>query len=317
MKIRPLVFWVLLIFSALSFAIIFTGCSKEVELSNSSKEITDSKSVDLKISTDKDVNQEITYQEIYYKIELEEVSLDKALILKNLLGDFDETVISSENTSEGTEYSIVKDGVRHTWITEGNTFLYYNDASNNGSITENEAKNQGDDFMEGLDFYINKSPAVNEENGIFTLEYCLQYENTRILGNRVLEMQDAITEHAIGGEYISLTIGGGGINNVYISNIMKPVNVLKEFDPKADFINYDKLQDVLNTYFDKIYSEFGEDISASFVIDKMEVIYMPYTENNSQILVPVIEVEGTEYINGEQSEFSIIVDAVTGYIYSS
>jgi len=297
----------------LALVILFTGCSEETELLNNSKEIADSKSVDLAISMDK----EIAYKETYYKIGLEKVSFDESSILTYLIADFDATAVLSNNTSEGTEHSTEIDGVRHTWTTEKNTFLYYNDVNDNSSISESEALDQGSDFVEKLQFDMDENPTVKEENGTFTLEYSLQYEGTKILGNRITYMQGSNDEQEIKGEYVSVTISGGGINSVYISNLMKPTKVLKEYDAEVDFINYDKLHQVLSTYFNKIYSEFGEDISGTFSIDKMNIIYMPNMENNYPILMPVIEVEGKSKINENQDDFSIIVDAVTGYVYSS
>lgn|GEM_PF-5098601 len=287
----------------LSLILLLVGCSTRSEPMSSDKETTASTELHVNIS------KEGIYKGTYYKTELEKASYDESAILKYLIGDFDKNEILNHNTSEGNESSVEIDDVKHTWMAGENTLIYYNNVNDNGSISESEALNQSNAFVETLGFDIDENPTIKEEAGKYMIEYALLYKGTRVLGNKIAGMQE------IQGEYVSVTVSGTGINGVEISNIMKPTQVLETYDAEADFIAPDKLHQMNDIYFEKMYSELGEDIPATFSIKNINVIYMPYMEENIQILIPVLELEVISEIEGSQITTSIIMDAITGYIY--
>jgi hypothetical protein len=297
----------------LAIVLVLSGCAKEKNASKIEVPIEQDKTLEFS-----EIEQDSNFEGAYYKTEIENISYDTEIILRNLISNFDINNINHNESPEGIENYVEINNIRHAWVVNEHIFNYYNNKEDSSITSKEEAQKLSDNLVERLGYDEISEPTVTISDEIFYFEYSLQYKGSKILGKESINLANTGGENFITGEYIEVSVQGNQIKSIYLSNLRKTVNVVKEYNGVNDFINYSKLKKILSTYMKAFYKEFGEGITGSYEVNKTEVIYMPYIENNTQFLIPVIKVEGINTINKKDYDYIIYLDAVTGnIIYTS
>lgn len=290
---------------------LVSGCQSQTEKSLKEDNIEN----EMQISENSFPN--VNYNGTYYKVQIEPESYDENKILKYLVPEFAQNEVMENETQEGMEKRVKINDIEYVWSVGKNTFMYFNDTNDNANMTEDEARAIGNDFVQKLDVDIANDSIIKKEDGVYIIEYSIQYKNVKILGNNSIDLGITETESEDGfayGEYISVTINDSGIKSVFLSNICNVTKVLEEYSGENDFISKNELYNAIGVYFSEYYKNFGKDINGSFTANKITLIYIPYKEEGMEVLEPAFQVEGISTVDGEEYEYDMFIDAVSGYV---
>lgn len=300
----------------LALSLLACGCAVGTDTPENELQKNDAAISTISGETETDKEQQVSVEagKTFYKLQVQDASLDENSVLTAWIPSFDAGQVSAATNSEGNTKQITLDGITWCWTVNGNFFDGYTDTLDTSTIDEETAGQLGAQFVKSLGFEVSSVPSVSkDELGRIILEYSFQYEGVNILGNKILYIGQT-DETGTRGTYISLTIDDSGVCGVCISNLMQITSSVTTYRKDADFIGDEQAMTLAESYYGQLL---GEEDAYSALGGRTEsnIIYMPYLENGKTMLIPVYEVSALN-TDGELV-FCAVLDALTGYVYSA
>lgn len=265
----------------------------------------------------------------YYKLEIKPAVYDVDAIMKYLMPGIDR---SRAQRDERGAYSIEIDNITHVWGSYTgeigfNNFDYHKNIPDLSRIpTEQEARTYSDDLIQYLNYQVAENPElIQRENGPSSVCYYFEYEGVPILGNSNYTMGNGEIAR---GEYILVSMDGGGICHVNLSGLYDVTAVLEEY-PAEELISSSQLDDIINFAINAIFQQFGDPRHEyGFRVKEINLIYIPAQEKEKWMLLPAFCVRYVKLVDGEVEqmdmdgevvtiESKMLIDAVSGYVYST
>lgn len=269
-----------------------------------------------KENTAKDSQEDITmeFQDTYYKYKTEPGALDMDEIVKIILRDKagDEALETGEIQADGSSAKggeIVIDGVTHTWIETTSFGMIYTTDKVVGGADFETARKVADDFVEALGWdYIVEEPQTDGStfNGSYSFSYAFQYNGVELMGDRPIYLsQNSNDDSFLTGAFVTVEVNADGISGAIISP-MPEIGEATASYTSADFISPEEALEIAGRSNENI------------TIREIEILYMPFQETNgAQVLIPAYNVKGSKDSDDDEGKWEILIDAVTGYIYSN
>ncbi len=285
--------------------VVLGGCSRRQNAAGimedqSSVSEENGKSSTKERKSQSDTNEKNVDENNYYKICISDAELDYREIISFLTGS------SWNGNNEGF---VDIDGIQHSWMIEDKTFTYRNNREN-GTVNEVDVRKTADDCVKNLNLGVELDTApscTKDENGNYTVTYTLAYEGIPIMGNKNVYLPSD-SERPVHGAYIEITVGESGIQHLFISNLIKPREILETY-PEEKMLSETEISKYIKVY-DQQFEDDSNKLGVS--IDTISLIYMPYRENTKKTLVPVFDIKVSREQNDNQE---ILMDSMTGYIY--
>ena len=289
----------------LVMGIFLCGCSNE-DSYISSNGLTDNE--DYVFVTD--------LQDQYFKLEIENANFSSYGLLEFLTDDLDyerEDIIKTKLDTV-CMFSLDAEGKNYKWYSTDTNYWFAIDNEKKAEPIEDyeQARWASDDFVSRMGLIVSEDVQEVKLTDLYegALEYIyeMDYEGVKILGREAVDIGDEL----LYGVGISVLVDGNGIKIVSLNNVPEIQGVLETYEP-TDFIPVSRVYQMIDTYNNLIY---GTEQPWECKIDEIQVIYIPYIEGDTKVLIPAYEVKATYKWAEEIGKSKYIIDVFTGEVYA-
>lgn len=289
-----------------------------------SREREDSSALEMNNGSADLAEKDNTFNDIYYKLEVEDKSSDINCVLDYFLGDIDTYTdeIKAQEYNEDvefTEYTLNMNGNEYKWFADGEVIDFFiNSGDGHKPIEDYElARKQAEDFVHtlGIDMVLMETldySSVPEAEGELVYRFAQTYEGTPITYENARVGKDIMN-----GPMLSISVDGDGIRAVnWIFGYLRIENILDEYS-RTELISAADAEERVIKYSKGLWKQEGFDEDQIHInITDTQIVYIPSAENNKKVLIPAyqLRMEGTIDGKEEPLEGTYVVDAFTGLV---
>lgn len=307
------------------FTVIFlAGCTSNMQLTEentASAEITEDETERINEGTGLEETISDREDAVYGKYKIEQGTVDIDAFLNALFAEQPELIQSVQmktveaDGGNSTEYSVNEGKVAHRWLVGSGDLLYSNDKEITSTDPET-AMAAAEKFVDALGWELSENPTITESGGIYRFVYPFLSKNVELMGNISVDLAPGNDEAPLmEGAYVMIDVGGNGISSIQVNVMPQIIETLESYSSSEDFIGDVQAEEITKEYWQAFHAD--TDFLVEFDQVETKIIYMPFRETDESLsLIPVYEVITEGSILTEEDRMLVLIDALTGYVYT-